>query len=212
LDSIRRGKTGWWTMTAKGEPLPTIREIPDDICEQIHPVIQRRDTAGLHRALACSTTRSASSRALLKAGASPRTDPLPVMISSVAWQPSDSLDRVRQRPPTKTCQPLGPTRYASGSPASGCRLPASTSCNWAVESRCPASCRGASSGNETGTGPAGPPEASPPGKVSELDFVHLVLIRDHETGRRRTAGRRSWYWAIPGTVSSGPPSVRRCRT
>ena len=107
---IRSGeaKTGWWwTMTAKGEPLPTIREIPDDICEQIHPVIQRRDTAGLHRALARSTTRSASSRALPKAGASPRTDPLPVMISSVAWQPSDSLDRVRQRPPTRPASPLG---------------------------------------------------------------------------------------------------------
>ena len=59
---------------------------------------------------------------------------------------------------------------------------------------------------------AGRPEDSPPGKVSELDVGLLVLIRDPETGRRRTAGRRSRWWAIPGTASSGPPSVRRCRT
>ncbi len=63
-------------MTAKSEPLSTIREIPDDIWEQIHPVIQRRGTAGLHRALACSATRSASTRARRRPAASPRTDPL----------------------------------------------------------------------------------------------------------------------------------------
>ena len=94
-------------MTAKSEPLSTIREIPDDIWEQIHPVIQRRGTAGLHRALACSATRSASTRARRRPAASPRTDPLPVMISSVARRPSDSLDRVRRRPPRGPASPLG---------------------------------------------------------------------------------------------------------
>ena len=95
-------------MTAKSEPLSTIREIPDDIWEQIHPVIQGGGTAGLHCALACSATRTASTRARRRPAASPRTDPLPVMISSVAWRPSDSLDRVRRRPPQLgSASPLG---------------------------------------------------------------------------------------------------------
>ncbi len=55
-------------------------------------------------------------------------------------------------------------------------------------------------------------EDSPPGKVAELDFGQLGLIHEPETGRPRTAGRRSWCWAIPATASSGPPSVSRQRT
>ena len=38
-----------------------------------------------------------------KAGGIAMDGPSPVMISSVARRPSDSLDRVRRRPPTRTC-------------------------------------------------------------------------------------------------------------
>lgn len=202
-------------MTARSEPLSTIWEIPDDIRGQIHLVIQRRDTAGLHRALACSATRSASTPARRRPAASPRTDHLPVMINSVAWRPSDSLDRVRRRPPTKTCQPLGPTRSTSGSPATGYRLPASLELQ--LGRGCPVyyqSPRGFIQKRNWNrpSRTARRPEDSPLGKVSELYFGQLILIRDPKTGRRRTAGRLSLCWAIPGAASSGPPSVRRCRT
>ena len=202
-------------MSAKSDPLSTIREIPDDIWEQIHPVIQRRGTDGLHRALACSATRSASTRARRRPAASPRTDPLPVMISSVARRPSDSLDRVRRRPPRG--HPLAPWADPIYQWLTGDRLLVTRIHELQLGRGCPVSyqsLRGFIQKRNWNrpSRTAGRLEDSPPGKVAELDFGQLGLIHEPETGRRRTAGRRSWCWAIPVTASSGPPSVRRWRT
>ena len=201
-------------MTAKSEPLSTIREISDDIWEQIHPVIQRRGTAGLHRALACFATRSASTRARRR----------PRHRQGRTLSSDDQLSRLAtigqpgpRQTETPNEDPLAPWADPIYQWLTGDRLQVTRIHELQLGRGCPVSYqsprgfiqkRNWSRPSRT----VGRLEDSPPGKVAELDFGQLGLIHEPETGRRRTAGRWSWCWAIPATASSGPPSVRRWET
>ena len=53
-------------------------------------------------------------------------------------------------------------------------------------------------------------ENTPPGEVAEADFGRLGLIPDPETGKRRVVWAMPIALCIPGIVSSGPCTSRRC--